>query len=98
MDNVEAWLALVGTIFAGIGLEIVKKILGRTKAREEAVKAIKDELGSEIDTLRRQAEKIREEADELRDEIDSWRNKYYSLVSSIASGNLQEALDKIKGN
>jgi hypothetical protein len=38
---------------------------------------------------------LRKEADELRDELDLWRAKYYSLVSSIASGDLKEALRKI---
>lgn len=94
----EPWLALIGAIFGGAGLEIFKKFLGRSKEREQAAIEARDELRKEIAELRAEADKVREEADELRDEIDAWRNKYYSLVSSIATGNLQEALDKIKGS
>ena len=94
----EAWLALIGTLFAGIGLEFGRKLMNRTKAREEAAKAARDELREEISSLRAEADRVREAADDLRSEIDQWRNKYYSLVSSIATGNLQEALDKIKGS
>lgn len=76
----------------------MKRILGRKKAKEDVATARREELRSELSGLRADADKLRDESDELREEIDHWRDRYYSLVSSIATGNLQEALDKIKGH
>lgn len=84
----EAYLALAGTLFGGAGFKIIEHFLGRSKNKNDTATALRDELRKELTELRK-------EADELRDELDMWRAKYYSLVSSIASGDLQEALRKI---
>lgn len=84
----EAWLALIGTLFGGAGFKVIEHVLGRSKTKVDAATSLREELRKELTD-------IRKEADELRDELDMWRSKYYSLVSSIASGDLKEALRKI---
>jgi hypothetical protein len=86
----EAWIALIGTVFGGAGFKIIEHVLARKAKRDDTATNLRGELRGELTVLRR-------EADELRDEVDDWRNKYYSLVSSIARGNLEEAQRKIKG-
>lgn len=87
----EAWIALVGTVFGGAGLKIVEQFLGRKKAGVDAAREIRDELRSELHDCRR-------EADEKEAEADLWRSRYYSLVSSVTTGDLQGALRKIQDN
>ena len=81
-------MALAGTVLGGVGLKVAEHILGRSKTKVDTAAALRTELRAELLELRK-------EADELRDELDMWRTKYYSLVSSIASGDLPEALRKI---
>lgn len=87
----EAWLALIGTCFGGAGFKIIEHFLGRSRSKMDTATALRDELRKELT-------EIRKEADDLRDELDLWRTRYYSLVSSIASGDLREALRKISEN
>lgn len=94
----EAWIALVGTVFGGAGLKIIEFILGRRGRRDDFATAIRGELRVEIQELRHEADELRHEADELRDEVDVWRKQYYSLVASIATGDLKGALQKITEN
>lgn len=95
MDITGAWIALIGTLFGGAGFKIIEHILGRSKIKDDTATNIRSELRTEVGALRAEADKLREEADELRDEIDEWRTKYFSLVSSIAKGDLEGALSKI---
>lgn len=87
----EAWIALIGTVFGGAGLKVVEQFLGRKKERDDAAKEIRDELRQELHDCRK-------EADERTDEADLWRARYYSLVSSVTTGDLQGALKKIQNN
>jgi signal transduction histidine kinase len=94
----EAWIALIGTVFGGAGLKIIEQILGRKGRKEDFATAIRSELRTEVTSLRHEADQLRDEADELRHELDLWRRKYYSLVSSITTGDLKDALRKITDN
>lgn len=91
----EAWLALAGTVFGGVGLKMIESFLGRNKNKDDAAFRFRDELRAEVLVLRLEADKIRDEADELRGEIDDWRSKYFALVSAVAAGDLNEARRKI---
>jgi hypothetical protein len=95
-DVMEAWLALAGTVFGGVGLKVIESFLGRNKSKDDNAYRFRDELRAEILVLRSEADKVRDEADALRDEIDEWRGKYYELVSDIARGNYDGALGNIK--
>jgi uncharacterized coiled-coil DUF342 family protein len=92
----EAWLALAGTVFGGVGLKVIESFLGRNKTKGDDAHRFRDELRAEILVLRTEADKIRDEADVLRDEIDEWRTKYFTLVADIARGQYDEALGHIK--
>lgn len=92
----EAWLALAGTIFGGVGLKIVESFLGRNKVKGDAAHQFREELRAEILMLRAEADKLRDETDQLRDEIDEWRSKYFALVADIARGEIDSALGHIK--
>lgn len=81
----------------GVGLKIIEHFLGRKKRKFDESSSLRGELRSELNELRSEADKLRDEADDLRDEIDVWRSKYYSLVSSIARGDSDDALRQIKG-
>jgi predicted nucleic acid-binding Zn-ribbon protein len=94
----EAWLALAGTVMGGAGLKVVESVLGRSKNKNDSQHVFREELRAELVALRTEAEKLRDEADELRVEIDKWRTRYFSLVSSIAGGDLEEARRKITEN
>lgn len=94
----EAYLALAGTVFGGVGLKIVEAVLGRSKNKNDGQHVFREELRAELAALRTEAEKLRDESDELRDEIDTWRTRYFSLVSSIAGGDLDDARRKITEN
>lgn len=85
----EAWIALVGTVFGGAGLKITEQFLGRNKVRDDTATALRDELRKELS-------EAREEADQLREEADKWRQRYYSMVSSITTGDVTGALRKIE--
>ena len=91
----EAWLALAGTIFGGVGLKILESFLGRNKNKDDSQHRFREELRAELLVLRVEAEKLQREADELRAEIDTWRTKYYALVSAIARGDLEAAQEII---
>lgn len=91
----EAWIALAGTLLGGAGFKIVEHILGRTKRKDDTTTSIRSELRAEVTELRAEADRLRDETDALRKEIDVWRKKYYSLVSSIAKGDIEGAQRKI---
>lgn len=92
----EAYIALIGTMFGGAGFKVIEFILGRKSRKEDFATNIRSELRDEVAELRKEADKLHKEAAELRAEIDKWRSKYYSLVSSIAKGDLREAQRKIQ--
>lgn len=67
-----AWIALIGTIFGGIGLKFAEKWLGRSKERTDDAAQIRDELRIEITSQRA-------EIKELELEVERWRTEYYNL-------------------
>lgn len=92
----EAWLALAGTVFGGVGLKIIESFLGRNKSKEDVAYRFRDELRAEILLLRTEHDKLQREAAALRKEIDEWRNKYFKLVAAVATGDLKEAQRAIR--
>lgn len=87
----QAWIALGGTIFGGAGLKIFEQFLGRSKQRDDTATSLRDELRKEL-------AEARDEAEEYREEADVWRLRYYSLVASVVTGNLADALRQINDN
>lgn len=77
--NNAGFVALMGTIFGGVGLKVVEQWLGRAKERATEATAMREELRKEIDTLRAQLDKADAEEQRLEGLIEEWRGKYYDL-------------------
>ena len=71
-----AWLALLGTLFGGVGLKAVERYLGRKQLHIDDATNIRNELRLEIESLR-------EENKALEAEVDRWRASYYDLRDRV---------------
>jgi chromosome segregation ATPase len=83
--------ALIGTIFGGAGLEIVRRWLNRSKIRDDTATELRKELREELAGLKK-------ELDDVEAELDAWKNRYYDLLQQFVSvkGQLEEALRHIQ--
>lgn len=68
----DALIAVIGTVFGGAGLEVVKRMLAKSKEKEDSATSLRNELRSELTVLK--GEMIAVER-----ELDLWRQKYYEL-------------------
>src|SRR6476469_7125016 len=68
----DALIALAGTIFGGAGLEILRKILTKSKDREDSATNIRNEIRGELTSLKAEMATVEKE-------LDMWRQKYYEL-------------------
>lgn len=71
-----AFLALLGTIFGGIGLKIVESLLTRSKTQTDLAAQIRAELRVDVQSLR-------DEIKRLDAELDLWKSKYYQLLETL---------------
>ena len=71
-NSQDALIALIGTVFGGAGLEIIRRILAKSKEKEDSATALRNELRTELTSLK--AEMTAVEKD-----LDMWRQKYYEL-------------------
>lgn len=69
-------IALIGTLFGGVGLQFTGHLLGRRKQRDDTATALRGELRAEIDSLRQELRKV-------ESEVDVWREKYYTLLDQF---------------
>lgn len=88
-----AWIALIGTIVATVGLKFTEHWLNRNKTSSEDAKQIREELRTQIISQKT-------DIDRLEAEVDEWRIKYYDLRDSYMRQHteLTLALDRIKAN
>lgn len=70
--NNPGFIALVGTLFGGVGLKVVESWLGRAKEKAAVEASLRDEL-------RKQIEDLEEKEEKLVAQIDIWKMKYYDL-------------------
>ena len=86
-----AWIALIGTIFGGVGLKAAEHWLGRSKVKVDDAAKIRDELRLEITAQR-------EEIKQLESDVQKWRDEYYNLRDKYVAlqTELTLALQKIK--
>ncbi len=91
MSIEPAWIALIGTLFGGVGLKVLEHWLGRNAVKIDEATKIRDELRVDILSLR---EQLREQ-ERL---VDEWQEKYYDLRDKYSSLNTEYliALEKIK--
>jgi hypothetical protein len=85
----EAWIALAGTIFGGIGLKVVEQILGRASRKDTTAASLRTELRLDLSTMRTEIEQLRSQTDRLDDEIDTWRTRYFSLLAAVATNDTE---------
>lgn len=71
-----AVLALIGTVFGGVGLKIVEGLLNKSKTQEDIAATIRRELREDVTALRAEIRLV--EAD-----VDRWRAKYYEVMVEL---------------
>jgi uncharacterized membrane protein YhiD involved in acid resistance len=86
-----AWIALIGTVVATVGLKVTEHWLNRNKNQSDDAKQIRDELRIQVVTQK-------EEIERLETDLEAWRTKYYDLRDSFMKQNteLTLALEKLK--
>ena len=86
-----AVIALIGTIFGGVGIKFAEHWLGRGKIKIDDATQIRNELRLEITVQR-------EEIKQLEKDVDRWREEYYTLRDKYVALNteLTLALQSIK--
>lgn len=86
-----AWIALIGTVVATVGLKVTEHWLNRNKNQNDDAKQIRDELRIQIVAQK-------EEIDRIEADAEAWRTKYYDLRDQYMKQNteLTLALDKLK--
>jgi len=86
-----AWIAVVGTVFGGVGLKVLEHWLGKSKVKIDEASKLRDELRIEITAQR-------EEIKALEAEVDTWREKFYDLRDKYSELNTEYliTLEKLK--
>lgn len=86
-----AVLALIATIFGGVGLKVVEHFLGKGKTRIDEASKLREEY-------RLQNESQREEIKQLEEEVDKWREEAYRLKEEFLVAKLDylEQLQNLK--
>jgi chromosome segregation ATPase len=86
-----AWIALIGTLFGGIGLKLLEHFLGKNRVKIDEATKMRGELRDEITAQR-------EEIKQLEAEVDKWKLEYFALRDKHSELNTQYtiALAKIK--
>jgi chromosome segregation ATPase len=71
--NNPTLLALIGTIFGGVGLKLLESLLGKKKVQSDEAAAIRAELRTDVNSLR---QTIKDE----KISTDKWRAEYYKTL------------------
>lgn len=74
-----AWIALLGTIFGGVGLKVAESWLARGRVKIDEATSLRKELRMDKAELRTDNAELRKEIDELEDDVDRWREEYYNM-------------------
>lgn len=75
--NNPGFIALLGTLFGGAGLEFVRRLMDRKQRATDEASKIREELRKEIDGLRLQLTSASTEEQRLESEIERWKGLYY---------------------
>jgi putative hemolysin len=86
-NNWTPIIAAVATIFGGIGVEVIRRMLGRSSDREVYAMTLRQELREEIKSLKDDLAKSQEE-------LDEWKSKCYELMSEALQ--LHAQLERLK--
>lgn len=66
-------IALIGTIFGGAGLELIKRWLGKAKEEDDTATALRKELRDELRALR-------QEMNDVEKQVTEWKDRYYEVM------------------
>lgn len=80
-----AWVALLGTIFAGAGFKVIEFILSKNQRKVDTATALREEL-------RKESQALREEMRTVEKALDEWKDKYYTLLQNYLD--LKSTLEK----
>lgn len=78
-------IALIGTIFGGVGLKLAEHWLMQGKVKIDDATRLRDELRLEITALRA-------ENKELEAEVDKWKKEYFDTYAVISALKTEIAL------
>ena len=76
-------IALIGTIFGGVGLKAVEHWLGRSKIRTTDAVQIRDELRITITEQKAEIAALEKAVDKWREEYYDLRDKYVALQTDL---------------
>lgn len=68
-----AWIALIGTIFAGAGLKLMESFLARGQGKNDTATAMRAEL-------RKETADLKDELRQVEKDLDEWKEKYFLLL------------------
>jgi outer membrane murein-binding lipoprotein Lpp len=69
-------VALIGTLFGGVGLKAIEHWLGKNKVKVDDAARLRDELRLEVTALRA-------ENQQLENDVDKWREDYYKMYADF---------------
>lgn len=95
LDN-PGFIALVGTLFGGAGLEIIRRFMDRRQRKNDEASKIRAELRVEIDGLRKQLENAAKEEQRLEAELERIKGLYYDTKEEYLSAIVE--LQTLKGS
>ena len=76
-----AWLALLGTLFGGVGLKVVEAYLNKPSRRDSTPAELREELRTQIEGLKTDVNSYRTIIDNTEKEMLEWQGKYWTLVA-----------------
>lgn len=76
----DPWLALIGTLFGGVGLKIIEHFLNRGKAKVDIATQLRDELRKDI-------KELQDRVDELEADNEKWRARAFKAEEEVAVRN-----------
>lgn len=69
-------IALIAALFGGGGLKFLEHILSRNKEKTDLATQLRDELRTEVGSLR-------DEMRAVETDLDKWKNRYYRLLAYV---------------
>lgn len=80
-------LSLLGAVFAGVGVKVVEKWLQKSKDRDDTATNLRNELRSELTSLKQEMAAVEKS-------LDEWKAKYYDVIEKyiLAQAQLQAAI------
>lgn len=84
-------IAAIATIFGGIGVEVIRKVLSRAGSKETFETTLRNEIRGDLQDLK-------QELKETKEELDEWKAKAYTLMSEAvtAKGEIERLKTRVE--